>query len=157
MVDPFKRSTVDEIFNHPWFTVNLPPYLRAYPHAPGPLLGTLSSLMAPAKKPNQVVIPGVGHIQEFIVDELAQLIDLTPGDIWLALKREGPNSIKVTYCLIRDEHRRHMGSKLWVLLDILFIIIDYSLQSPILRTRNAKCRSIRSPGLTPMPTPRLKK
>jgi carbon catabolite-derepressing protein kinase len=67
--------------------------------------------MAPAKKPNQVVIPGVGQIQEFIVDELAQLIDLTKGDVWLALKREGPNSIKVTYCLIRDEHRRHMGGE----------------------------------------------
>lgn len=109
VVDPFKRATVDEIFNHPWFTVNLPPYLRAYPHAPGPLLGTLSSLMAPPKDPNRIIIPGIGRIQEEIVVELAQLIDLSPADVMLALKREGPNSIKVTYCLIRDEHRRHVG------------------------------------------------
>jgi carbon catabolite-derepressing protein kinase len=114
VVDPFKRATVDEIFNHPWFTVNLPPYLRAYPHAPGPLLGTLSSLMAPPKKPNHVVIPGIGQIHDYIVTEIAQLIDLSEGDIWLALKREGLNSIKVTYCLIRDEHRRHQASKLIV-------------------------------------------
>jgi carbon catabolite-derepressing protein kinase len=111
VVDPFKRATVDEIYNHPWFNVNLAPYLRAYPHAPGPLLGTLSSLVAPPKKPAQVIIPGIGIIQEFIVVELARLIDLSEGDIWLALKRDGPNSIKVTYCLIRDEHRRHMGGK----------------------------------------------
>ncbi|KAG8804420.1 Protein kinase [Serendipita sp. 398] len=109
VVDPFKRATVEEIYNHPWFTVNLPNYLRAYPHAPGPLLSTLSSLMAPPKKLAQIIIPGLGHVEETIVVELARLIDLSEADVWLALKRDAPNCIKVTYCLIRDEHRRHMA------------------------------------------------
>jgi hypothetical protein len=78
--------------------------------------------MAPPKKPSQVVIPGIGQIQDFIVVELAQLIDLSEPDVWLALKREGPNSIKVTYCLIRDEHRRHMAGTSCLILELLTLL-----------------------------------
>lgn len=107
-VDPFKRITVDEIFNHPWFTPNLAPYLAAYPHAPGPVLGTLSSLVGAQKRKDYIVIPGIGRIEDIYVQELAVLIALTKEEIWLALKREGANSIKVTYALIRDTHRQNM-------------------------------------------------
>jgi len=99
---------VDEIFNHPWFTPNLAPYLAAYPHAPGPVLGTLSSLVGAPKRKDYIVIPGIGRIEDIYVQELADLIALTKEEIWLALKREGANSIKVTYALIRDTHRQNM-------------------------------------------------
>ena len=70
-VDPVKRITVPEILQHKFFTTDLPRYLSPLPTPPGPVLGTLSSLVTPPKALDFEVIEGLGRIEEDIVEDLS--------------------------------------------------------------------------------------
>ena len=107
-VDPVKRITVPEIMQHPFFTTDLPNYLSPLPQQ-GPVLGTLSSLVAPPRALDFDFIEGLGRIEEDLVEELASRIeDADKEDIWDSLRRDdGPqgNAVKVAYMLLRDKRR----------------------------------------------------
>jgi carbon catabolite-derepressing protein kinase len=110
VVDPVKRITIPKITQHPFYTHNLPRYLTPLPPPPGPVLGQLSSLVAP---PKQVVdfdmVDGIGRIEEDIVDELtARLVGINKDEIRSALRRpdgKQGNRVKVAYLLLRDKGR----------------------------------------------------
>jgi carbon catabolite-derepressing protein kinase len=74
-VDPVKRITIPEITQHPFYTTDLRRYLTPLPPPPGPVLGTLSSLVTPAKALDFEIIEGLGRIEEDVVDELASRMD----------------------------------------------------------------------------------
>ncbi|KIY45370.1 snf 1 [Fistulina hepatica ATCC 64428] len=107
-VDAVKRITVAEIMTHPWFTVDLPHYLAPLPAPPGPVIGTLSSLVQP-KTLQFEIVEGLGRIEEDIVEDLAsRLVGVDKEDIWESLRRaDGAhgNSVKVAYHLLRDKKR----------------------------------------------------
>jgi carbon catabolite-derepressing protein kinase len=107
VVDPVKRITINEITQHPFFTKDLPRYLTPLPPPPGPVLPTLSALVAPPKALDFEIIDGLGRIEEDVVEELAgKLENTTLEDVWEALRREdGGNAVKVAYLLLRDKHR----------------------------------------------------
>ncbi|KAH8111878.1 Pkinase-domain-containing protein [Phellopilus nigrolimitatus] len=109
-VDPVKRMTISDIMAHPWFLPDLPRYLTPLPPPPGPVLGTLSSLVAPPKQLDFEVIEGLGRMEEDVVEELAQRMeDVSVDEVWEALRREdGPqgNAVKVAYLLLRDKRRK---------------------------------------------------
>ncbi|GJJ15022.1 hypothetical protein Clacol_009295 [Clathrus columnatus] len=107
-VDPVKRITVPDIMETTFFRTDLPLYLFPLPPPPGPVLGTLSSLVS-LKKLDYEYIEGLGRIEEDIVQQLADSIeDATVEDVWKALRAEdGPqgNAVKVAYMLLRDKRR----------------------------------------------------
>lgn len=107
-VDPVKRITIPEIMQHPFFTIDLPNYLSPMPQQ-GPVLGTLSSLVAPPKVLDFDFIEGLGRIEDEVVEELASRMDgVDKEDIWECLRRDdGPqgNAVKVAYMLLRDKRR----------------------------------------------------
>ncbi|EJC98651.1 Pkinase-domain-containing protein [Fomitiporia mediterranea MF3/22] len=109
-VDPVKRLTISDIMAHPWFTPDLPRYLTPLPPPPGPVLGTLSSLVAPPKQLDFEIIEGLGRMEEDIVEELAARMEgVSVDEVWEALRREdGPqgNAVKVAYLLLRDKRRK---------------------------------------------------
>ncbi|OCH92968.1 CAMK/CAMKL/AMPK protein kinase [Obba rivulosa] len=108
-VDPVKRITVPEILQHKFFTTDLPRYLSPLPPPPGPVLGTLSSLVTPGKVLDFEIIEGLGRIEEDIVEDLASRMDgVDKEDVWECLRRDdGPqgNAVKVAYMLLRDKRR----------------------------------------------------
>ncbi|TFK42231.1 snf 1 [Crucibulum laeve] len=108
-VDPVKRITIPEITQHPFFTNDLPRYLTPLPPPPGPVLGTLSSLVIPPKQLDFEIIEGLGRIEEDVVEELAnRMIDVDKEDIWECLRRDDGvqgNAVKVAYMLLRDKRR----------------------------------------------------
>lgn len=114
-VDPVKRLTIADIMQHPWFTVKLPRYLTPLPPPPGPVLGTLTSLVAPVNQIDFEYIEGLGRIEEDVVDDLAKRMEgVTVDEVWEALKREdGPqgNAVKVAYLLLRDKRRKGRDCK----------------------------------------------
>lgn len=120
-IDPVKRITVPEILQHPFFTTDLPRYLRPLPPPPGPVLGTLSSLVSPPKALDFVMIDGLGRIEEDIVDELASLLEgADKDDVWECLRRDdGPqgNTVKVAYMLLRDKRRLGRDRELFIHCD----------------------------------------
>ena len=62
---PVKRITIpDTITQHPFFTTDLPRYLTPLPPPPGPVLGTLSSLVTAPKILDFEIIEGLGRIEE---------------------------------------------------------------------------------------------
>lgn len=109
VVDPVKRITVPEITQHPFFTTNLPRYLTPLPPPPGPVLGTLSSLVGPAKQLDFEMIEGLGRIEEDVVEELADTLDgVSLDEVWACLRRDDGvqgNAVKVAYMLLRDKRR----------------------------------------------------
>ncbi|KAG8219226.1 kinase-like domain-containing protein [Butyriboletus roseoflavus] len=108
-VDPVKRITIPEITQHPFYTTDLQRYLTPLPPPPGPVLGTLSSLVTPAKALDFEIIEGLGRIEEDVVDELASRMDgVDKEDIWECLRRDDGvqgNAVKVAYMLLRDKRR----------------------------------------------------
>ncbi|TRM68013.1 snf 1 [Schizophyllum amplum] len=108
-VDPVKRISVPDITQHPFFTTNLPKYLIPLPPPPGPVLGTLSSLVTQPKTLDFEVIEGLGRIEENIIDDLAsRMSGVDKDDIWEALRRDDGiqgNAVKVAYLLLRDKGR----------------------------------------------------
>jgi carbon catabolite-derepressing protein kinase len=108
-VDPVKRVTVPEILQSSFYTFDLPRYLMPIPPLPGPVVGTLSSLVSPAKPLAFEYIEGLGRINVDIVRELADRMDGIPVEkIWDALRLdEGVrgNAVKVAYMLLRDKRR----------------------------------------------------
>jgi len=108
VVDPVKRITIPEITQHPFYTTDLPRYLTPLPN-PGPVLGTLSSLVSPPKALDYEIIEGLGRIEEDVVDELAnRMAGIEKDDIWECLRRDDGvqgNAVKVAYMLLRDKRR----------------------------------------------------
>ncbi|KAH9062763.1 CAMK/CAMKL/AMPK protein kinase [Lactarius vividus] len=108
-VDPVKRTTVPEIIQHPFFQVDLPRYLQPLPPPPGPVLGTLSSLVTPGKALDFEIIDGLGRIEDDVVEELALRMDgVDKEDIWECLRRDDGaqgNAVRVAYMLLRDKRR----------------------------------------------------
>ena len=108
-VDPVKRITIPEITQHPFYTTDLRRYLTPLPPPPGPVLGTLSSLVTPAKALDFEIIEGLGRIEEDVVDELASRMEgVDKEDIWECLRRDDGvqgNAVKVAYMLLRDKRR----------------------------------------------------
>jgi carbon catabolite-derepressing protein kinase len=109
-VDPVKRITVPEITQHPFFCTDLPRYLTPLPPPPGPVLGTLSSLVTPPKVLLDFeIIEGLGRIEEDVVEELAaRMTGVDKDDIWECLRRDDGvqgNAVKVAYILLRDKGR----------------------------------------------------
>ena len=107
-VDPVKRITIPEIMQHPFFTIDLPKYLSPMPQQ-GPVLGTLSSLVAPPRALEFDFIEGLGRIEDEVVEELASRMEgVDKEDVWECLRRDdGPqgNAVKVAYTLLRDKRR----------------------------------------------------
>ena len=108
-VDPVKRITIPEITQHPFYTTELPRYLTPLPPPPGPVLGTLTSLVTQSKVLDFEIIEGLGRIEEDVVDDLAHKMEgVDKEDIWECLRRDdGPqgNAVKVAYMLLRDKRR----------------------------------------------------
>jgi carbon catabolite-derepressing protein kinase len=108
-VDPVKRITVPEIIQHPFFQVDLLPYLQPLPPPPGPVLGTLSALVTPAKAIDFEIIDGLGRIEEDVVEELALRMEgVEKEDVRACLRRDDGvqgNAVKVAYMLLRDKRR----------------------------------------------------
>lgn len=109
VVDPVKRATIQAIMDHPWFKVDLPRYLTPLPPPPGPVLGMLTTLVAPPKPLDFEILEGLGRIEEDVVEELAKrMVDVAKDDIWECLRRDDGsqgNSVKVAYMLLRDKNR----------------------------------------------------
>ena len=109
VVDPVKRITIPDITQHPFFTNDLPRYLTPLPPPPGPVLGTLSSLVTAPKILDFEIIEGLGRIEEGVVDELASImVGVEKDDIWECLRRDDGvqgNAVKVAYLLLRDKRR----------------------------------------------------
>ncbi|KAI0050235.1 snf 1 [Auriscalpium vulgare] len=108
-VDPVKRITVPEIIQHPFFTLDLPRYLQPLPPKPGPVLGTLSSLVTPGKTLDFEIIEGLGRIEDDVVEALAMRMDgVDKEEVWECLRRDDGvqgNAVKVAYMLLRDKRR----------------------------------------------------
>jgi carbon catabolite-derepressing protein kinase len=109
-VDPVKRITIPDIIQHPFFQTDLPAYLSPLPPKPGPVLGTLATLVSPPVHPMDFeIVEGLGRIEEDVVEELARRMQgITKEDIWEALRREdgvNGNAVKVAYMLLRDKRR----------------------------------------------------
>ena len=108
-VDPVKRMTVPEIMQTNWFKTDLQRYLTPLPPPPGPVLGTLSSLVSPSKTLDYEYIEGLGRIEEVIVQSLADsLTGVTVEDVLDALQMDDGiqgNAVKVAYMLLRDKYR----------------------------------------------------
>ncbi|EIM92919.1 snf 1 [Stereum hirsutum FP-91666 SS1] len=108
-VDPVRRITVQEITQHPFYTTDLPRYLQPLPPPPGPVLGSLSSLVVPAKPLDFEIIDGLGRIEDDVVEELASKIEgVDKEDVWECLRRDDGsqgNAVKVAYMLLRDKRR----------------------------------------------------
>ncbi|KAF8582991.1 snf 1 [Ramaria rubella] len=108
-VDPVKRITVPEIMRSNFFKTDLPRYLSPLPPLPGPVVGTLTSLVTPSRKLDFEYIEGIGRIEEEIVHDLADSMDdVTLDDVWEALRADDGiqgNAVKVAYMLLRDKRR----------------------------------------------------
>jgi carbon catabolite-derepressing protein kinase len=108
-VDPVKRITVPDILRSNFYKTDLPRYLTPLPPRPGPVLGTLSSLVSPPKKLDFEYIEGLGRIEEGAVQDLADSMeDVSLEDIWEALRMDDGvqgNAVKVAYMLLRDKRR----------------------------------------------------
>ncbi|PBK92773.1 snf 1 [Armillaria gallica] len=133
-VDPVKRITVHEITQHPFFTTDLPRYLAPLPPPPGPVLGTLTSLVSsPAKPMDFEIVEGLGRIDEGIVADLAARMEgVTKNAIWECLRRDDGvqgNAVKVAYMLLKD--KQQLGKDL-----ALFAEQDRDVQEAVLDPRN---------------------
>jgi carbon catabolite-derepressing protein kinase len=122
-VDPVKRITVPEITQHPFFIKDLPRYLTPLPPPPGPVLGTLSSLVTAPKVLDFQIIDGLGRIEEDVIDELCQRMDgVAPFEVWEALRRDDGvpgNAVKVAYMLLRDKRRLGKDRECFLLPQLL--------------------------------------
>jgi len=82
-----------------------------------PVIGTLSSLVNPAKVHGVEFIKGLGRVEEDLVQELADSMDsdVTYDDILTALRYDEGlkgNAVKVAYMLLRDKRRAGKGCRL---------------------------------------------
>ncbi|KAF9031001.1 Pkinase-domain-containing protein [Hymenopellis radicata] len=143
-VDPVKRITVHDITRHPFFTTGLPRYLSPLPPPPGPVLGTLTSLVTPPIRPVDFqVIEGFGRVEDDILDGLVKRLEgVTKEDILECLKRDdGPqgNTVKVAYLLLKD--KEHTGKGL-----VEFAEEERDAQEAALDPRNALSPHALSPA-----------
>jgi carbon catabolite-derepressing protein kinase len=125
-VDPVKRITVPEIMQTDFFKTDLPRYLAPLPPPPGPVLGTLTSLVSPSKTLDYEYIEGLGRIEEDIVQSLADsMADVTLEDVWDALRADDGiqgNAVKVAYMLLRDKRRSGPDCKCLIHLISCFVM-----------------------------------
>ncbi|KIK02548.1 hypothetical protein K443DRAFT_677498 [Laccaria amethystina LaAM-08-1] len=142
-VDPIKRITIPDIVTHPFFTTDLPRYLTPLPPPPGPVLGSLSSLVAPPRVLDFEIIEGLGKIEEDVVEELANRMEgVTRDDVWECLRRDDGvqgNAVKVAYMLLRD--KRRLGKDL-----AEFAEAERDAQLAAMDPRNVVSPSVLSPG-----------
>ena len=132
VVDPVKRITIPDITQHPFFTTDLPRYLTPLPPPPGPVLGTLSSLVTAPKILDFEIIEGLGRIEEDVVDDLANImVGVEKVDIWDCLRRDDGvqgNAVKVAYLLLRDKRRLGKDRKqIYLSSALLFFLMQYYL------------------------------
>ena len=140
-VDPVKRITIPEITQHPFYTTDLQRYLTPLPPPPGPVLGTLSSLVTPAKALDFEIIEGLGRIEEDVVDELALRMEgVDKEDIWECLRRDDGvqgNAVKVAYMLLRDKRRAGRDREDYHVVPIL----ELTMSSRRVRGTRARCQA----------------
>ncbi|KAF9028058.1 Pkinase-domain-containing protein [Hymenopellis radicata] len=144
VVDPINRITVADITQHRFFTKDLPRYLSPLPPPPGPVLGTLSSLVSsPARPVDFEVIEGLGPIDDDLVSQLAsRMIGVTKNDIWECLRRDDGvqgNAVKVAYMLLKD--KQQLGKDF-----ARFAEQDRDVQEALLDPRNAVSPHALSPS-----------
>jgi carbon catabolite-derepressing protein kinase len=120
-VDSVKRITISEIARHPFFTTDLPNYLKPLPPRLGPALGTL---VTPPKAIDFEIIEGLGRIEEDVVEELAARLEgVKEEEVWECLRRDDGikgKSVKVAYLLLRDKRRQGRDRKRVLLLTGFF-------------------------------------
>ncbi|KAJ1952908.1 Protein kinase, partial [Dipsacomyces acuminosporus] len=85
-VDPLKRMTLAQVRQQPWFTVDLPEYLKPLPESTD--------------------IESLAKLDESIINELEQQMELTRKTLITQLRLRGTNPAKVAYQLTLDN--RHM-------------------------------------------------
>lgn len=102
-VDPMRRFTVAEVLAHPWVDNSLPGYLRPLQPSIPPTITSLAKLVEPTLEVCEV-IPGIGKIEDDVIEELCDLLSVGKDSILTALRREGENSIKVAYRLCKDRN-----------------------------------------------------
>jgi carbon catabolite-derepressing protein kinase len=116
VVDAVKRITIPEITQHSFYTTNLPRYLTPLTPPPGPVLGTLSSLVMSPSILDFKIIESMGRIDDNVVEDLARRMEgVQKEDIWEALHRDDGvqgNAVKVAYMLLRDKRRSGRDCKL---------------------------------------------
>ena len=138
-VDPVKRITVPDILQHPFYTTELPRYLQPLPPPPGPVVGTLSSLVVPGRTIDFEIISGLGRIEPSIVEELAsKLEDVDKETVWECLRKDDGvqgNAVKVAYLLLRDKRRLGQDRKSYNSLTVCFGTKGYT-QWQRLKNRN---------------------
>ncbi|KIY64182.1 Pkinase-domain-containing protein [Cylindrobasidium torrendii FP15055 ss-10] len=144
-VDPVHRITVPDITRHPFFTADLPRYLSPLPPPPGPVLGTLSSLVSPPANPVTFeFIEGFGRVEGDIIEGLVARIEgVTKEDIMESLRRnDGPqgNAVKVAYLLLSDK-KLHTAKGL-----VEFAEAERDVQEAALDPRNALSPHALSPA-----------
>ncbi|KAJ2802888.1 Protein kinase, partial [Coemansia guatemalensis] len=85
-VDPLKRMTLGQVRQHPWFTTDLPEYLRPLPASTD--------------------IEGLARLDETIVSALEQQLEMDRRSLVAQLRQQGTNPAKVAYQLTLDN--RHV-------------------------------------------------
>lgn len=129
VVDPVKRITISEIRQLPWFQKDLPSYLRPLPPTPAAEATGFDFRMTPASANGAVgdsssgestpsgntreTASDVGHIEDEIVDELAdKMVGFTREEVLEHLVEPEENQVKVAYQLVRDHKRLLQTSQL---------------------------------------------
>ncbi|KAJ1994429.1 Protein kinase [Coemansia spiralis] len=85
-VDPLKRMTLSQVRQQPWFTTDLPEYLKPLPESTD--------------------IEGLANLDESILSELERQLEMDRKSLVLQLRQRGTNTAKVAYQLTLDN--RHM-------------------------------------------------
>lgn len=85
-VDPLKRMTLAQVRQHPWFTTDLPEYLKPLPESTD--------------------IEGLAKLDESIISELERQLEMDRVSLVSQLRQRGTNPAKVAYQLTLDN--RHM-------------------------------------------------
>lgn len=128
---------------HPWFIIDLPRYLTPLPPPPGPVVGTLSSLVTPPKHVVDFeIIDGLGRIEEDVVEELtSKLVGVDKEEVWDSLRRNDGvqgNQVKVAYMLLRDKRMLGKDCKLGPRYNRMSVLCTPVISGGIRRARKRR-------------------